>query len=228
MKSEAVARDVFQPEEIRAILSAGDSFCRDVLMASLYTGLREGDVCNLRWLDIDLAQGIIRIVQRKTKRAVSIPIMGKLEEFLRASEPKTGFVFPDQRQVYLRNSSGFSDRIHKFLESLGISTRVLADGRCRKSSTKDFHSCRHTFCWLAGQAGIPLPTVQSIVGHMTPEMTAHYSAHVTEAQKREQIRRMETGVLASDGSARQTLHDLVERLPAEKVEKAVHLLQGLL
>ena len=228
MKSNAVSRDVFQPEEIGVILSAGDSFCRDVLMASLYTGLREGDVCNLRWEDIDLAQGFIRVVQRKTKRAVSIPIMGRLDEFLRASEQKTGFVFPAQRALYLHNSSGFSARIHTFLESLGISTRVMAEGRCRKSSIKDFHSCRHTFCWLAGQAGIPLPTVQSIVGHMTPEMTAHYSAHVTEAQKREQIRRMETGVLAPGGNARQSLHDLVERLPPEKMEEARHILQGLL
>lgn len=191
MKSEMVTREVFQLEEIQAILTAEDSFCRDVLAASLFTGLREGDVCNMRWDGVDLRKGVICLVQRKTRKPIAIPIMGKFGEMLRSLERSSEYVFPRQQELYARDPSGFSKRIRRFLESLGISTGFMADGRSRRSSTKDFHSCRHTFCWLAGQAGIPLPTVQAIVGHMTQEMTAHYAAHVTDAQKKAQIESLE-------------------------------------
>ena len=36
---------------------------------------------------------------------------------------------------------------------------------------------RHCFCYYAGLRGVPLPVVQSIVGHLTSSMTRHYQAH---------------------------------------------------
>ena len=41
------------------------------------------------------------------------------------------------------------------------------------------HSMRHVFYYYARQAEIPLSTVQSIIEHMTSEMTRHYMAHVS-------------------------------------------------
>lgn len=229
MKGEAVTREVFQLEEIQAILGAGDSFCRDVLAASLFTGLREGDVCNMRWESVDLRKGLLCIVQRKTRKPVTIPIMGKFGEMLRSLDRSSEYVFPSQHDLYERDPSGFSKRIRRFLESLGISTGVMADGRCRRSSTKDFHSCRHTFCWLAGQAGIPLPTVQAIVGHMTPEMTAHYAAHVTDAQKKAQIGFLEK--ILQGGEVQQSLTervmDEIRGLPEDKLLEILEFIQSL-
>ncbi len=223
--ARGVSREVFTPEEVEKILASADPVSR-LFAVALFTGLREGDVCRLRWSEVDLPGGMVRLVAHKTGTPVAIPIMGRLCAFL-DSLPRSGeYVLPEMEEAYRRGR--LPKMVRRFLDGLGITRRVTKEGRVRSSSVKDVHSCRHTFCWLAGQAGIPLPTVQSIVGHMTPEMTAHYSAHVTEAQKREQIRRMETGVLAPKGSARQTLHDLVERLPSEKIEEVTHLIEKLL
>ena len=52
------------------------------------------------------------------------------------------------------------------------------EGR-RAISVKNLHSMRHVFYYYAGQAEIPLSTVQSIIEHMTSEMTRHYMAHVS-------------------------------------------------
>ena len=76
----------------------------------------------------------------------------------------------------------------------------------RAVSVKDLHSCRHTFCYYAGLYGIPLTIVQSIVGHMTPEMAKHYSAHASLSAKREQMRQlpefmMLTGLETRDGES---------------------------
>jgi hypothetical protein len=49
---------------------------------------------------------------------------------------------------------------------------------------------RHTFIYLAGWFGIPLPLVQSLIGHMTPEMTKMYMDHATDEAKRDAMKRM--------------------------------------
>ena len=155
--------------------------------------------------------------------------MGKFGEMLRSLDRSSEYVFPSKHDLYERDPSGFSKKIRRFLESLGISTGVMADGRCRRSSTKDFHSCRHTFCWLAGQAGIPLPTVQAIVGHMTPEMTAHYAAHVTDAQKKAQIGFLEK--ILQGGEVQQSLMervtDEIRGLPEDKLQEILEFIQSL-
>ena len=48
------------------------------------------------------------------------------------------------------------------------------EGRTRKSVVASFHSLRHTFVSLSANAGVPLPVVQSIVGHCSTAMTRHY------------------------------------------------------
>jgi hypothetical protein len=93
--------------------------------------------------------------------------------------------------MYLENPSGISYRVKKFLEEeCGIVTTKHIEGRSRAVSIKDVHSLRHTFCYFAGVAGIPLVIVQSIVGHMTPEMTAHYMAHADIKTKRDMMKRL--------------------------------------
>jgi hypothetical protein len=90
--------------------------------------------------------------------------------------------------MYFKNPSGISYRVKKFLEEdLHITTTKTVPGRLRAVSVKDVHSLRHTFCYFAGVAGIPLVVVQSIVGHMTKEMTEHYTSHADRATKREKL-----------------------------------------
>ena len=127
--------------------------------------------------------------------------------------------------MYLTNSTGVSYRIKQFLEGLGIETTRKPDGRTRAISVKDLHSCRHTFCYYAGLAGIPLSVVQSIVGHMSPEMTKHYSAHASMEDKRRGMERLsfftQDNALpaAVEEPERAELRSLLDSLPIEQIRK---------
>ena len=92
--------------------------------------------------------------------------------------------------MYLTNSSGVSYRVKQYLKGLGIQTTRRPEGRTRAISVKDLHSCRHTFCDYAWLAGMSLSVVQSIVGHMSPEMTKHDSDHATTEDKRRGMERL--------------------------------------
>jgi hypothetical protein len=125
----------------------------------------------------------------KTGAVVEIPIMPPLLEFLKSRQGcDAEYILPEQAKMYLENPSGISYRVKKFLEDdLHITTTKKIPGRSRAVSVKDVHSLRHTFCYFAGVAGIPLVVVQSIVGHMTKEMTEHYTSHADRATKREKL-----------------------------------------
>ena len=191
-EDDSESREPFSQQEIELILDKAPAFIRDIFFVGLFTALREGDIATLRWSEVLWEHGIVRRKLLKTGAIVEIPIMPPLLEFLKSRQGydanSTGYILPEQAAMYLDNPSGISYRVKNFLENdLHIVTTKKIAGRSRAVSIKDVHSLRHTFCYFAGIAGIPLVIVQSIVGHMTPEMTAHYTAHADRTTKREKM-----------------------------------------
>ena len=223
MKSDTETREPFTMEELKSIYDNLDGFTRPLFMLAVWTGLREGDICTLRWKDVDLRHRSISRRTRKTGAEVEIPISDQLYEYLSSiPQTKSGYLFPEHAEMYLTNSTGVSYRIKQFLEGLGIQTTRKVKGRARAVSVKDLHSCRHTFCYYAGLAGIPLSVVQSIVGHMSPEMTKHYSAHASMEDKRRGMERLsfftqEALPAADEEPERAELRQMIDNMPLEKV-----------
>ena len=242
MPKEAETREAFTEEELKLIGENLEDFTRPLFTIAIATALREGDICTLLWAEVDFKNAmILRQRMRKTGHPVEIPIMPPLMDYLhqlnaaskkRPEDEFSKYVLPEHAKMYLTNSSGVSYRIKQFLEdTCKIKTTRIPEGRSRAVSVKDLHSCRHTFCYYAGLHGIPLPIVQSIVGHMTPEMTAHYSAHASREMKREKMAQMPallktsakhllSGNVGSENSesARNELKRLADILP-EKIIK---------
>jgi len=154
----------------------------------------------LRWKDIDMEHNIIRRPQDKTHHIVEIPIMPSLAEYLRTiKKDGSEYVLPVHAAMYQKNQSSVSRKIKRFLEEeCHIETTRIPQGRTRAVSIKDLHSCRHTFCYLAVLNNIPLNIVQSIVGHMTPEMTKHYANHADIEAKREPMNQLNSILPFSD------------------------------
>ena len=236
LKKNAETREAFSEEELGVIRDNLDDFTQPLFTIAIATALREGDICTLKWSEIDFKRDLIIKQMRKTGNMVEIPIMPPLRLYLlqlHTDSAESGYVLPKHAEMYLNNSSGVSYRIKQFLENkCRITTTKTLEGRSRAVSVKDLHSCRHTFCYYAGLYGIPLSIVQSIVGHMTPEMTKHYSAHASLSAKREQMRQlpefmMLTGLETRDDESaeREELHRLISTLPIEKVRELLKMLR---
>lgn len=222
-------REVFTPEELRLIYDNLDDFTKPLFFTAIMTALREGDICTLKWSEIDFSTRTIRRIMNKTGQRVEIPIVAdSFLGYLHEQYTQTGdgeYVFPAHSAMYRNNPSGVSYRVKQFLEGLGIETTRTPAGRTRAVSIKDLHSCRHVFCYYAGLCGIPLPIVQSLVGHMTPEMTKNYSAHATTEDKRRGMAMMPDFLSASrpvamieaDAERAALLREL-EALPTEELK----------
>ena len=136
----------------------------------IYTGLRVSDSALLRWRDIDLDHKVISIVPIKVKRfnrRIYIPIHPKLFTLLKALskgvKDQEEFVSKLNAHRYSHNSLGYILK--------GVFT---ACGINNGTNHLSFHTLRHTFVSVAANNNIPLPIVQSIVGHSCASMTQRY------------------------------------------------------
>ncbi len=193
-------REAFTQDELRFIGERAEEPLLSLFLCGICTGLTRGDICTLEWQSVDLtvAPGWIITARRKTNAELRIPLMAGLRrhlEQLAAGRPRgERYVFPELAELYETNEGGITYRVNKFFAELnedlaregmpGIGTTKQPKGRTRRVSVKGVHSLRHTFIYLAGLHGMPFPVVQSIVGHLTKQMTALYMDHASDEAKR--------------------------------------------
>ena len=231
-------REAFTQDELKLIAEKADDFILAIFTIGLCTGLREADICLLKWNEVNLKTGLINRQTRKTGKAVMIPIMPPLRRFLEKQMFKAElgeYVLPEHAEMYDNNRSGISWRVKSFLESIGIVTTRKPDERSRAVSVKDVHSLRHTFCYYAGLYHVPLAIVQAVVGHMSPEMTKHYTMHATQKEIKESFASMPNIFGEIDAPSvipqipasidteleRQKLHKLADSLPIDQIKKVL-------
>lgn len=141
----------------------------DLILASLHTAARAGELFRLEWSDINYESRIISFRDPKNIVTKHTPISETLWEiFQRRKEESTSvFVFPARGGKQRNEVSNSFARIVKYL---GLNNGIT-DRRMRVV----FHSLRHTAAsWMVGN-GIPLYTVQRYLGHSQIALTERYS-----------------------------------------------------
>lgn len=93
-----------------------------LVVAAACTGMRIGDVCRLKWSDVDLREGLIDVQTAKTGKRVTIPIFDRLREVLNERNAIDGdgtkpsmFVFPMAARWYTENPSGVYQGVKPFI-----------------------------------------------------------------------------------------------------------------
>ena len=172
---------------MKAAAKAGGEWKR-LFTLGLYTGLRLGDCCRLAWTSVNLERSVIQLIPTKTRKhahgqPVTIPIHPQLHAELEAALARdherracaaAAFVNPTLADWYKNSKWRIGHGLELIFKAAHIETSVRIEGRRTRTPEATFHSLRHTFVSLAANAGVPLPVVQSIVGHSSTAMTRHY------------------------------------------------------
>ena len=189
---------------LKAATKAGNEW-RRLFVVGIYTGLRLGDCCCLRWDSVNLERGVIQLIPTKTRKhahgqPITIPIHPQLMDELRGKreegkgkgeegkvEVRDGtFVNPTLADFYKNCKWRVSRGLELIFKAAHIETSIRIEGRRTRTPEATFHSLRHTFVSLAANAGVPLPVVASIVGHSSTAMTRHYY-HENEEMLRQAV-----------------------------------------
>jgi integrase len=201
MENKASRREL-TVEELNTICNKATGELQALLILGIYTGLRLGDCCTLRWSEVDLIRRIIMRVPNKTARRKNIPVHIPIHPTLLAyleripKSRRSGFVLPEFAGKYRYNDAEVAKEIRAHLKACGIQVHKDGTGFKRVPSvgTRErdehtgvravvevgFHSLRHSFVSLCRQSNAPLAVVEAIVGHSNPAMTRHYT-HVGDA-----------------------------------------------
>ena len=161
---------------------AKDSGVYELYYLDLATGLRRGELLGLKWRDVDLDRGVLKIQRAisrqngkvveaplKTKNAYrTLPLSADAIDVLMQQRRKTGnseWVFPSPTGGPMSPDSVLH-MLQRVLKRAGLP-------RIR------FHDLRHTFATMALQNGVDIKTVSSMLGHYSAGFTLDTYAHVT-------------------------------------------------
>lgn len=179
-------REAFSLEELSAISEKAPEFIYSLFCIAFYTGMREGDICTLRWDEVNSGDGMIvrRLLKSRRAKTVRIPIIKPLETYLKKLKRLEDYVLPVHAELYQKDPGLITSRVKRFLKNMGIVTTVEAGEGMRKISIKDVHSLRHTFQYQCMINEIPGIIVKSIVGYSPKTVSDIYTDHVTDAEKK--------------------------------------------
>ena len=181
------------------LVDANNEKCNEILI-SLYTGIRIGELCALRWEDVLLDEGILQIrhtMQRIQNLSPTEELPHKTKVII--TEPKSSSGCRDiplpefllhrlknmkqtQGEAFLLTGTG-----DYFVEPRSMSNcykRVLSE--CQLPLL-NYHALRHTFATRCIEKNFELKALSEILGHSSVNITLNRYVHISMEQKRKNM-----------------------------------------
>lgn len=183
--------EVFSPLESQqitaAVLKKPDRSGLGYLLC-LETGMRLGEVCALRWSDINLAEGILRVQRtvyrinygKRTELVLQTP---KSENSIR-SIPLTAKMLSvlcqmkDKKDCYLLTGT------ERPLEPRTMQYRFRRFLAKNNLTLRNYHVLRHSFATRCIEGGMDIKSLSEILGHANVQTTLQMYVHPSMATKR--------------------------------------------
>ncbi len=180
-----------EPEEVEALLRGvpEDDLGRTervMYLAAAMTGMRQGELLGLRWRDVDWQAGRVRIRRSfvrgefgtpKSKRSSrSVPLADRLAGELDRLHQETYFPADDDL-VFAHPHTGKPIDRSKLLKRFKAAL-TRADVRMVR-----FHDLRHTFGTRLAAQGVPMRTLQEMMGHRDFKTTLIYADYAPSAHE---------------------------------------------
>ncbi|MCP9484906.1 MAG: site-specific integrase [Gaiellaceae bacterium MAG52_C11] len=161
------------PEEAQRLLAALPERDRPIWATALYAGLRRGELMALRWADVDLAAGVIRVersyddkgrveIEPKSRAGRrTVPIVGALRDIL--VDRKAGHV-GDGNLVF--GTSGGTP-----FQPSNVWRRARTAWKRAELEPIGLHEARHTFASVLIAAGVNAKAITTYMGHASIQTT---------------------------------------------------------
>lgn len=144
-----------------------------VILLALIYGLRNCDIINLKIKDIDWNNNKIKIIQKKTKKQLTLDLIDDVKyaliDYIKNARANT-----ESEYIFLKNK--FNKEYNYETKSLYscISKHIDNVNIDLKGRTKGLHALRHSCATLMLKNQIQLPVISNILGHSNIQMTNMY------------------------------------------------------
>jgi len=185
-------KKILTPEQSISLRERLPEPSRSIVWLLVTTGVRIGELLALRWQDVDLSAGVLRVTRTlyeghidepKTRSSVrELPIGPKGLEILEGLRPE----MPGPEELVFSTNKGTP------LCRRNLRNRQL-DPVCDelKIPKLGWHALRHSNATYHDVVGTPLGTVQSLLGHSSTEITRGTYIHSLPDGAREAVQKIE-------------------------------------
>lgn len=170
--------------------------CNFGILLSLYTGLRIGEVCALKWEDVLFDERVLYIHQ--TMQRLQISNSGTRKTEINISSPKSEcsmrkIPVPDKLYDYMVQYrqpdrtyflTGLED---KYIEPRTMQNRFKKALRACEIEDANFHTLRHTFATRCVELGFDLKSLSEILGHSNVNITLNRYIHPSMELKQQNM-----------------------------------------
>ena len=192
LKSDRKEAHFLNVEECQKLLDVAEnnySYYYPIILLSIITGMRQGEVLALTWNDIDFKNNIIKINKTYSHGKISTP---KTQSSIRT------IIIPDNLAKVLKEqwlkvpktelNLVFPSPTGNYLDCRNLVNRVLKP--CLKEAgVKDitWHQLRHSCITALAENKIPIKSIQKQAGHSSELTTLKFYNHVTEEMEKEVV-----------------------------------------
>lgn len=162
---------------LEACKKSKSKFLYPIVVLAISTGMRHGELINLRWPDIDLTNGMVTLNKTKNGEIRSVPLTSHaLEQIKLLSKVRridTDFLFPSTI----------------VLKPLNIRKPWYSAIKKAKIDNFKFHDLRHCTASYLAMNGATLVEIADVLGHKTLSMVKRY-AHISQPHSHQVVSTM--------------------------------------
>jgi integrase len=155
---------VLSPAELDRLLAVAPTWLQPIILVAYDSGMRRGEIAQLRWSQIDLKAHMVKLtsVDTKTDERRLVPLTDRVIEMLRhASRHVSGYVFVTHNgRPY--HPTAFSSAFKKACARAHLANVV-------------FHDLRHSFCTNMRRSGVDTLTTMATSGHKSLAVFKRYN-----------------------------------------------------
>lgn len=173
--------------------------CNIGILLCLFTGLRIGEVCALRWEDISFSEKTIHVHQ--TLQRIQDRTGGSSKTRIVVTAPKSAcsirtIPLPDDLiellASYKSSSSGYflTNSEQKHIEPRTMQNHFKKALQKSEIDPANYHSLRHTFATRCIELGFDVKSLSEILGHASVNITMNQYVHPSMELKKENMQRL--------------------------------------
>lgn len=189
---------VLSSEEEKRLMQSCADHIKSIIKVAIHSGMRRGEIFNLKWQDVDLEKRELNVINTKSGRSRWIPLNEVLsKEFRRMKQ-----ISSQSEYVFINSNTGLPF----------VDIKKAFKSACKRAKVQGlrFHDLRHTFASRLVANGVDLITVKDLLGHSSVRITERYT-HSNNTQKKRAVELL----------ARENLSDICQITKTNKLKNNV-------
>ena len=207
---------VLSQDEVKRILAeAKEEELYPIVITTVYTGMRKGEVMALKWDNVDFEQRKIfvknslcriedkqldangrrhihyEILEPKTKKSIRmIPMLDEVYDALMEQKKRQDVDKEKYKDIYTDQGFVFADLIGNHLPQRPFMDKYHKFLQKYNITDIRFHDLRHTFASLLIESDVSMKVIQELLGHSTITTSMDIYTHISDKKKEQALDRL--------------------------------------